>query len=74
MATALEIITAIDDAILNLANADFVSSYSVAGRNLQRYSLAELRDLRKSYASLAASQDAAGGRNRATFGGGPHRG
>jgi len=46
MATTQEMLTAVENAIYAICNGGAVSSYSIGGRSLQRYSLAELQKLR----------------------------
>jgi len=56
--TNAELLLAVRVAIYAILNGKAVQSYSVGGRNLQRYSLAELRKLEKEYQAQA---DAASG-------------
>jgi len=46
MATAQELLTAVESAIETILNGGAVQSYSINGRNLQRMSIQELRALR----------------------------
>lgn len=70
VATAAEILTAIDDAIFSLVSTGLATQeFSIAGRDTKFYSLDELRRLRDAYASVSASStsDATAGRRRITL-------
>lgn len=55
MATAAEMVTAIDEAISGVVT-DRVSSYSINGRSLVKLSITELLAARGYYAKIAASE------------------
>lgn len=62
MATAAEIVTAIDTAILTFASAGSSSELTIPGVGTKRFaSLSELKNLREYYAGLAAAESTAGG-------------
>jgi hypothetical protein len=63
--TAQEQVEAIDAAIATLLSGGVVQEYEINGRRLERYSLAELRDLRKMY--MGEVQATGGNRTKVAF-------
>ena len=66
---AADIINAIDAAIAAILSGGAVQAYTIAGRNLQRCTLSELKELRKYYVELLATQQGErnGTRNYVSF-------
>lgn len=65
MATNVEMLAAVNTAIHNLMTGGAVQSYTINGRDIQYFSLKELRDLRSELQHEIASES--GSRNFATF-------
>lgn len=61
------LLTAVNNAILAVLNGGAVQSYSIGGRNLQRYSLKELRDLKAELLAQLAAETSGGTTNYADF-------
>lgn len=65
--TKQEMLDNIDIAINNLMTGGAVQSYTINGRNLQRFSLTELQNLRKQIKGEIAAENADGTTTYATF-------
>ena len=66
--TPQQIIDALDDAILESAQAGFPVSYTINGRTYTAQSLDQITRLRSYYAQLLSDQQSGGARNRVEFG------
>jgi len=60
MATAIQILEAIDNAIFACIEGGY-SEYTIAGRGKKKYSLDELRRMRREYAAIARNESSTGG-------------
>jgi len=65
--TVDEMLANVRTAINNLLTGGAVQSYSINGRNLQRYSLKELRELEQQLQARKAAETNAGSRTFASF-------
>jgi len=63
--TPQEMVEAIDNAISTILSGGVVQEYAIEGRSLSRYSLAELRDMRKQY--VGEIQAVGGNRTKVQF-------
>jgi hypothetical protein len=53
MATSAQIIAAIDDYFLAVANGSKVKSYSIGGKSLENYSIADLQRIRAANVAIS---------------------
>lgn len=65
--TAAEMLSAVQDAIYAILTGSVVKSYSIGGKEIEKYSIKELRELEKEYQAKVAAETSGGTKNFARF-------